>query len=69
MRPRPFRLDLWEKAAGAGIAAFMLPSEFGGGGVTDLFSQCLVQEELSTGDLSRGNPRLASFFASPLLAL
>ena len=37
-------LDLWEKAAGAGIAAFMLPSEFGGGGVTDLFSQCLVQE-------------------------
>jgi alkylation response protein AidB-like acyl-CoA dehydrogenase len=63
-------LDLWEKAAGVGIAAFMLPSEFGGGGVTDLFSQCLVQEELCTGDLSIGNLLTsAGFFASPLLAL
>ena len=43
--------DLWRKAAGVGITGFMLPEEYGGAGFTDVFTQCLVQEELCAGDL------------------
>ncbi|MGW0552032.1 acyl-CoA dehydrogenase family protein [Streptomyces altiplanensis] len=48
--------DLWRKAAEAGITGFMLPEEYGDGGFTDVFTQCLVQEELCVGDLGIGNP-------------
>src|SRR5699024_8579363 len=49
---------------------FMLPEKFGGGGFTDLFTQCLVQEELCAGDLSIGNVLTANgFFAHPVLEL
>ncbi len=62
--------DLWEVAAKAGITAFMLPSELGGGGFTDLFTQCLVQEELCYGDLGIGNLLCSGgFFADPVLEL
>jgi acyl-CoA dehydrogenase len=63
-------LDLWEKAARVGLSAYMLPAEYGGGGVTDLVTQCLVQEELCYGDIGIGNFLTSSaFFAEPVLAL
>ncbi|MGW1892771.1 acyl-CoA dehydrogenase family protein [Streptomyces sp. NPDC002004] len=62
--------DLWRKAAKVGITGFMLPEEYGGGGFTDVFTQCLVQEELCVGDLGIGNLLCSNgFFADPLLEL
>lgn len=63
-------LDLWEKAAQIGLSSYMLPAEYGGGGVTDLVTQCLVQQELCYGDIGIGNFLTSSaFFAEPVLAL
>jgi len=63
-------LDLWRKAAGIGVASFMIPSEFGGGGITDMQTQALVQEELCYGDIGIGNLMTSSgFFADPILEL
>ena len=63
-------LDLWRKAAGIGMASFMIPSEFGGGGITDMQTQALVQEELCYGDIGIGNLMTSSgFFADPILEL
>ncbi|RBY76841.1 acyl-CoA dehydrogenase [Geodermatophilus sp. TF02-6] len=63
-------LDLWAKAARVGLSSYMLPAEYGGGGVTDLVTQCLVQEELCYGDVGIGNFLTSSaFFAEPVLAL
>jgi acyl-CoA dehydrogenase len=62
--------DLWRKAAKVGITGFMLPSEYGGGGFTDVFTQCLVQEELCVGDLGIGNLLCSNgFFSDPLMEL
>ncbi|NLU70649.1 acyl-CoA dehydrogenase family protein [Streptomyces sp. HNM0574] len=62
--------DLWRAAAEVGITGFMLPEEYGGGGFTDVFTQCLVQEELCVGDLGIGNLLCSNgFFADPVLAL
>ena len=62
--------DLWGKAAAVGITSFMLPAEYGGGGFTDVFTQCLVQEELCVGDLGIGNLLCSGgFFADPVLEL
>lgn len=62
--------DLWRKAAEVGITGFMLPEEYGGGGFTDVFTQCLVQEELCVGDLGIGNLLCSNgFFADPLMEL
>jgi alkylation response protein AidB-like acyl-CoA dehydrogenase len=62
--------DLWAKAAEAGITDFMLPAEYGGGGCTDVFTQCLVQEELGAADAAIGNLLTANgFFADPVLEL
>jgi alkylation response protein AidB-like acyl-CoA dehydrogenase len=48
----------------------MLPSEYGGGGVTDLVTQCLVQQELCYGDIGIGNFLTSNaFFAGPVEAL
>jgi alkylation response protein AidB-like acyl-CoA dehydrogenase len=47
--------ELWRAAAKAGITAFMLPSEYGGGGFTDVVTQCLVQQELSVADAGIAN--------------
>ncbi|HLU73033.1 MAG TPA: acyl-CoA dehydrogenase family protein [Nonomuraea sp.] len=63
-------MDLWAKAAEIGLTAYMLPSEYGGGGVTDLVTQCLVQEELCHGDIGIANfLTSSSFFADPILSL
>ena len=63
-------VDIFRKAAEVGITDFMLPEEFGGGGFTDAFTQCLVQEQLCFGDPGIGNFVCSNgFFADPLLAL
>ena len=63
-------LGLWRSAAEVGLAAFMLPEEYGGGGVTDLFTQALVQQELCYGDIGIGNLLTSNgFYAAPILEL
>jgi alkylation response protein AidB-like acyl-CoA dehydrogenase len=63
-------VDLFRKAAEVGITNFMLPEEYGGGGFTDVFTQCLVQEELCWGDPGIGNLLCSNgFFADPILVL
>jgi alkylation response protein AidB-like acyl-CoA dehydrogenase len=63
-------LDIWQKAAEVGITTFMLPAEYGGGGFGDVFTQCLVQEELCWGDPGIGNLVCSNgFFADPILEL
>ncbi|WP_032369441.1 acyl-CoA dehydrogenase family protein [Rhodococcoides fascians] len=63
-------VDIFQKAAKVGITDFMLPEEYGGGGFTDVFTQCLVQEALCWGDPGIGNFVCSNgFFADPLLAL
>jgi acyl-CoA dehydrogenase len=62
--------EIWHKAAGLGLSSFMLPEEYGGGGMTDVLTQCLVQEELCFGCAGIGNLITSNgFFAEPLLAL
>jgi alkylation response protein AidB-like acyl-CoA dehydrogenase len=62
--------DIWRKGNEVGLGYFMLPTEFGGGGFTDIFTQVLVQEELCAGDLAVGNLLTANgFFADPVLEL
>jgi acyl-CoA dehydrogenase len=63
-------LDIFKSAAKVGITDFMLPEEYGGGGFTDVFTQCLVQEQLCWGDPGIGNFVCSNgFFADPVLAL
>jgi len=63
-------LDLWQLAAEVGLTSYMLPAEHGGGGVTDLVTQCLVQQELCHGDVGIGNFLTSNaFFAGPVEAL
>ncbi|MEU7897140.1 acyl-CoA dehydrogenase family protein [Nonomuraea sp. NPDC049152] len=63
-------LDLWAKAAKLGLTSFMLPEEYGGGGVRDLVTQALVSEELCYGDIGIGNLLTSNgFFAAPIEAL
>ena len=63
-------LDLWERAAEIGLASYMLPSEYGGGGITDVVTQCLVQQELCYGDIGIGNFLTSNaFFSGPVEAL
>lgn len=63
-------LDLWAKAAAVGLVSYLLPSQYGGGGITDVVTQCLVQEELCYGDIGIGNfLTSAAFFAGPVDAL
>jgi acyl-CoA dehydrogenase len=62
--------DLWRAAAQVGITGFMLPAEYGGGGFTDVFTQCLAQEELSAADAPIANLLTSGgFFADPVLEL
>lgn len=63
-------VDIFLSAAEVGITDFMIPEEFGGGGFTDVFTQCLVQEQLCWGDPGIGNFLCSNgFFADPVLAL
>jgi alkylation response protein AidB-like acyl-CoA dehydrogenase len=62
--------DLWYRAAKVGLTSFMLPEEYGGGGLTDVFTQCLAQEELCWGCAGIGNLITSGgFFAAPVLVL
>jgi acyl-CoA dehydrogenase len=62
--------DVWHKAAGLGLTSFMIPEELGGGGMTDVITGCLVQEELCHGCSGIGNLITSGgFFAEPVLAL
>jgi acyl-CoA dehydrogenase len=62
--------DVWHKAAEIGLTSFMFPEEYGGGGLTDCLTACIVQEELSHGCSGIGNliPS-GGFFAEPVLVL
>lgn len=61
---------IWRKAAGLGLTSFMLPDEYGGAGMTDCLTSCIVQEELSHGCAGIGNLITSNgFFAEPILAL
>ncbi|MDN5552072.1 MULTISPECIES: acyl-CoA dehydrogenase family protein [Brevibacterium] len=63
-------VELFREAARVGITDFMIPEEYGGGGFTDVFTQCLVQEQLCFGDPGIGNLLCSNgFFADPILAL
>ena len=62
--------EVWRKAAGLGLTSFMLPAEYGGEGMTDCLTGCLVQEELSHGCAGIGNLITSNgFFAEPVLVL
>jgi alkylation response protein AidB-like acyl-CoA dehydrogenase len=62
--------DTWNKAAEIGLTSYMLPEELGGGGLTDVFTGCIVQEELSFGCAGIGNLITSGgFFAEPVLEL
>ena len=63
-------LEIWRKAAGLGLTSFMLPESYGGAGMTDCVTGCIVQEELSHGCSGIGNLITSNgFFAEPILAL
>jgi alkylation response protein AidB-like acyl-CoA dehydrogenase len=63
-------VDIFAKAAAVGITDFMIPEEYGGGGFTDVFTQCLVQEELCWGDPGIGNLVCSNgFFSDPIMVL
>src|SRR5579875_640722 len=63
-------LEVWRKAATLGLTSFMLPEEYGGGGLTDCLTGCIVQEELSHGCSGIGNLITSNgFFAEPVLVL
>ena len=63
-------VDIFRSAAKVGIADFMLPEQYGGGGYTDVVTQCLVQEQLCWGDPGIGNFVCSNgFYADPVMAL
>ncbi|HET9922561.1 MAG TPA: acyl-CoA dehydrogenase family protein [Methylomirabilota bacterium] len=62
--------DIWVKASELGLTSFMLPEAYGGAGMTDCLTGCIVQEELSHGCSGIGNLITSNgFFAEPVLAL
>ena len=62
--------EVWYKAADIGLTSFMLPEEYGGGGLTDCLSACVVQEELCWGCAGIGNLITSGgFFAEPIRVL
>ena len=61
---------VWRKAAALGLTSFMLPEAYGGEGMTDCLTACVVQEELSHGCAGIGNLiSSGGFFAEPVLTL
>ncbi len=62
--------ELFRKAAAMGLTSFMLPVEYGGGGITDLLTHVIVTEALAHGDAALANfITSGGFFASTILAL
>jgi alkylation response protein AidB-like acyl-CoA dehydrogenase len=61
-------LDVVYKAAEVGLTSFMLPEAVGGGGIGDVFTGCIVQEELNWGCAGIGNLITSgAFFARPVI--
>jgi acyl-CoA dehydrogenase len=61
-------VDIVYSAAELGLTSFMLPEDVGGGGITDVLTGCLVQEELNWGCAGIGNLiTSAGFFARPII--
>jgi acyl-CoA dehydrogenase len=61
-------VEVVHKAAEVGLTSFMLPEEVGGGGIGDVLTGCIVQEELNWGCAAIGNlVTSAGFFARPLI--
>jgi acyl-CoA dehydrogenase len=62
--------EVWYRAAALGLTSYMLPEELGGGGLTDVFTQALVQEELCFGCSGIGNLITSNGFAAkPIIVL
>jgi alkylation response protein AidB-like acyl-CoA dehydrogenase len=62
--------ETWVRASRLGLTSFMLPEEYGGAGMTDCLTGCIVQEELSYGCSGIGNLITSNgFFAEPILTL
>jgi len=62
--------DVWYRAAALGLTSYMLPEKLGGGGLTDVFTQALVQEELCFGCSGIGNLITSNGFAAkPIIVL
>ena len=62
--------NIWKHACRLGLTSFMLPREYGGAGMADCLTACIVQEELSHGCAGIGNLITSGgFFAEPVLAL
>lgn len=62
--------EIWYEAAALGLTSYMLPEELGGGGLTDLLTQALVQEELCFGCSGIGNLITSNGFAAkPIIVL
>ncbi len=56
------------RAAEVGLTSFMLPEDVGGGGVADVLTGCIVQEELNWGCAGIGNlVTSGGFFARPVV--
>jgi alkylation response protein AidB-like acyl-CoA dehydrogenase len=61
-------VEIVYRAAEIGLTSFMLPEEVGGGGITDVLTGCVVQEELNWACAGIGNlVTSAGFFARPVL--
>lgn len=61
-------VEVVARAAEVGLASYMLPEDVGGGGIEDVFTGCIVQEELNWGCAGIGNlVTSAGFFARPVL--
>ncbi len=61
-------VDVVYRAAEVGLTSFMLPEDVGGGGIGDVFTGCLVQEELNWGCAGIGNLITSgAFFARPVI--
>src|SRR3954451_1095105 len=59
--------DVFNKAAALGLTSFMIPEELGGGGMTDVLTGCVVQEELCHGCSGIGNLITSGgFFPDPV---
>ncbi len=61
-------VEVVHRAAEVGLTSYMLPEEVGGGGIADVLTGCIVQEELNWGCAGMGNlVTSGAFFARPVL--
>ena len=64
------RWDIWEKASELGLTTYMIPEEYGGLGLDDVLTSCIVYEELCHGDVGLGQFITSNgFHTLPILIL